>query len=77
MINNILLVFGALSTFIVSLTALWKAVAIQKKVEEVHVLLNSRLTELVEATKRLADNEGFSRGVQESERVKSTPSAQE
>lgn len=76
-INTILLTLSGLTTMFLSLTAIRKTLVIQEKVDDLHVIVNSRLTELLEMTRRAANSEGFVAGVKESEKHQATQSAQE
>jgi len=67
----------ALTLTITAIISLMKTRQVAIKVEELHVIVNSRLTELLEMTRRAAASEGFAQGVRESEQSKASPSAQE
>jgi len=55
--------FGAIPATVIAVATLFKSQQTVKKIEELHVVVNDSLSQLIEATKKIADSEGYARGV--------------
>lgn len=70
-------IVAAAPSTIMAIAAFRKSKENGDKIQDLHIIVNSRLTELLALTKTSSESEGFARGTKESERHRSSPSAQE